>query len=36
MEQWCQWDNSSGTIVSLENAIVVSTMILIVQDKILW
>ena len=36
MEQWCQWDDSSGTMVSAENAIVVSTMVIIVQDMILW
>ena len=36
LDQWCQWDNSAGTMVSVENAIVVSTMLLIVRDKILW
>ena len=36
MEQWCQWDDSAGTMVSAEDAIVVSTMVLIVLDKILW
>ena len=35
-KKWCQWDNSAGTMVSAENAIVVSTMVLIVRDKILW
>ena len=36
LEQWCQWDDSAGTMVSAENAIVVSTMVLIVRDKIIW
>ena len=36
LEQWCQWDYYSGTMVSVENAIVVSTMVLIVLDKIRW
>ena len=36
------WNNgvrggdSAGTMVSAENAILVSTMVLIVRDKILW
>ena len=36
MEQWCQWDDSVGKMVSAENLIVVSTMVLLVQDKIIW
>ena len=36
MEQWYQWDDSDGTMVLAENAIVVSTMARIVQDKILF
>ena len=36
MEKWCQWEDSAGTMVSVENAIVVSAMVLIVRDKIIW
>ena len=36
MEQWCQWEDSPGTIVSVENGILVSTMVFIVWDKVLW
>ena len=35
LEQWCQWDGYAGTMVSVENAIVVSTTVLIVRYKIL-
>ena len=36
MEQWCQWEDSAGTIVSMENSILVNTVLFIVPDKILW
>ena len=36
LEQWFQWDGSAGKMVSVENKILVSTMVIIVQDKILW
>ena len=35
-EQWCQWDGSAGTMVSAENAIVLSIKVIILRDKILW
>ena len=35
VEKWI-WEDPTGTMVSVENTILVSTMVLIVQDKILW
>ena len=36
LKQWWQWEDPAGTMVSVENTIVVSTMVLIVRYKILW
>ena len=36
MEQWCQWEDSVGTMVTVENVILVNTVEFIVQDKVLW
>ena len=35
LKQWI-WEDPAGTIVSVENAILVSAMVFIVRDKILW
>ena len=35
LEQWCQWDDSAGIMVSVENEIVLITMVLILRYMIL-
>ena len=35
LKQWI-WEKSSGTMVSVENSILVSMVVFIAQDKILW
>ena len=36
IEQWFHWVDSAGTMVSVENTIVLSNMVLIVRDNIRW